>query len=415
MKRLRTLPIYLALLAVCALFLFPFYWVVISSLKSVAGMDLEPPSMVPAEQLTVDLKAATKQQVFSADGAEWLRLVRSPDLLAGGQVKGAYCLQLKDGAATKLVQWFADDKVKPSPWPAPELDLKAVPVNAVRGKNLAVVAKLVRQTDNGFSELLFTAAAQSGPLGAVAVLKDVPHQDIRFFSAHWDNFAKALKGPEASIGTKSSGFLLFMRNSLFISVMAVIGQILSSSFVAFGFARLNFKGRNVLFVILLATLMVPAQVTLIPLFSIYKSIGWIDSFLPLIVPQFTAGAFNVFLIRQFMLGLPKELDESAEIDGANAFHIYRRIILPNCAPVLIIVGLFTFVASWQDVLGPLIYLDNPNYRTVSLGLEYFRSPYVDNRPLLMAGALLSMIPVACLFLIAQRYIMSGIATTGLKG
>ena len=415
MKRLRTLPIYLALIAVSILFLFPFYWVVISSLKSVAGMDLEPPSMLPAEQLTVDLKAATSQRVFAADGNEWLRLAHSKDLLAGGPAEGNYYLQLKDGKATKLVQWFTDDKVKPSTWPKPEIDLKAVPVNSIRSKNLAVVAKVVRQTDNGFSELLFTTTAQSGPLGNVSVLKDVPHQDIRFFSAHWDNFSKALKGPEASIGTKSSGFLLFMRNSLFISVMAVLGQILSSSFVAFGFARVNFKGRNTLFVILLATLMVPAQVTLIPLFSIYKSIGWIDSFLPLIVPQFTAGAFNVFLIRQFMLGLPKELDESAEIDGANAFHIYRKIILPNCGPVLIIVGLFTFVASWQDVLGPLIYLDNPNYRTVSLGLEYFRSPYVDNRPLLMAGALLSMIPVACLFLVAQRYIMSGIATTGLKG
>jgi multiple sugar transport system permease protein len=467
MKPLRTLPIYLALIAVSILFLFPFYWVVISSLKSVAGMDLEPPSMLPAEQLTVDLKAATSQRVFAADGNEWLRLAQSPNLLDTNQTgrdeheehpspkplstvskippqgnersesvrevgevrtgsegqnrssqrsqfNGAYYLQLKDGKATKLVQWFTDDKVKPSTWPKPEIDLKAVPVNSIRNENLAVVAKVVRQTDSGFSELLFTATAQSGPLGNVSVLKDVPHQDIRFFSAHWDNFSKALKGPEASIGTKSSGFLLFMRNSLFISVMAVLGQILSSSFVAFGFARVNFKGRNTLFVILLATLMVPAQVTLIPLFSIYKSIGWIDSFLPLILPQFTAGAFNVFLIRQFMLGLPKELDESAEIDGANAFHIYRTIILPNCGPVLIIVGLFTFVASWQDVLGPLIYLDNPNYRTVSLGLEYFRSPYVDNRPLLMAGALLSMIPVACLFLIAQRYIMSGIATTGLK-
>jgi multiple sugar transport system permease protein len=285
----------------------------------------------------------------------------------------------------------------------------------VKGTKLAVVAKMVRQSENGYSQLLFTTSAKSGGLGPISVMKDVPYRDIRYFSAHWDNFAKALKGPEASIGTKSSGFLLFMRNSFFISTMAVLGQILSSSLVAFGFARLHFKGRNALFVILLATLMVPAQVTLIPLFTIYKSLGWIDSFLPLIVPQFTAGAFNVFLIRQFMLGLPKELDESAEIDGANAFRIYRSIVFPNCAPVLIIVGLFTFVASWQDVLGPLIYLDNPNYRTVSLGLEYFRSPYVDNRPLLMAGALLSMIPVACLFLVAQRYIMSGIATTGLKG
>jgi multiple sugar transport system permease protein len=206
-----------------------------------------------------------------------------------------------------------------------------------------------------------------------------------------------------------------MRNSLFLAVIAVFGQIVSSSIVAFGFSRVSFRYRDVLFVVLLATLMIPAQVTLIPLFTIYKSIGWLDSFLPLVVPQFTAGAFNVFLIRQFMIGLPRELDESAEIDGASLWTIFRRIIFPNCSPVFIVVGLFTFVASWQDVLGPLIYLDNPNYRTISLGLEYFRSPYVDNRPLLLAGALLSMLPVALLFLVAQRHILSGIATTGMKG
>ena len=213
MKRLRTLPIYLALIAVSILFLFPFYWVVISSLKSVAGMDLEPPSMLPAEQLTVDLEAQTNQRIFSADGNEWLRLAQSTNLLDANQtgraeqdahsslkplstvrevgevrtgregqdhsrqrsnMNGAYYLQLKDGKATKLVQWYTDDKVKPSTWPKAEIDLKAVPVNSIRGKNLAVVAKLVRQTDNGFSELLFTAPAQSGPLGSIAVQKDVP-------------------------------------------------------------------------------------------------------------------------------------------------------------------------------------------------------------------------------------------------
>ena len=131
-------------------------------------------------------------------------------------------------------------------------------------------------------------------------------------------------------------------------------------------------------------------------------------------PNLTAGAFNVFLMRQFLLGIPKELDESAVIDGASAWRVYWSVVLPNCVPVLVVVGLFTFVASWQDVLGPLIYLDNPAMRTVPLGLEYFRSPYVDNRPLLLAGAVLSIIPVLLLFLIAQRYILAGIATTGLK-
>ncbi|HWD40664.1 MAG TPA: carbohydrate ABC transporter permease [Fimbriimonas sp.] len=414
MKRLRTVPIYVALLLVCTLFVFPFYWVIISALKSVHGLDLEPPAMYPAEQLTVKKTVSTANREFEADGSDWLRLARSDDLLGSGK-HGAYYLHLDGEKPSQLVSWFGDSAVKPVRPKATEIKLDSVPVHEASGKRVAVVAKSVRQNDNGFDELLFTASPQEGALGDTQILKNVPHQEIRYFSAHFDNFAKALKGPEASIGTESSGFLLFMRNSLFIAVMAVVGQLFSSSLVAFGFARTRFKGRELLFIILIATLMVPAQVTLIPLFTIYKSLGWVDSFLPLIVPQFTAGAFNVFLMRQFMLGFPRELDESAEIDGASPWRTYRSIIFPNCTPVLIVVGLFTFVASWQDVLGPLIYLDNPKYRTVSLGLEYFRSPYVDNRPLLMAGAVLSMIPVAILFLVAQRYIMSGIATTGMKG
>lgn len=414
MKRAKLLPIYFALLAVSLLFLFPFYWVVSSSLKSVAGISLEPPSMYPSEQLTVKKSCSSQGALFKSNGSDWFLLQRRKDLLDGKPGAGAYYLQLKEDKPSQLVSWLPDRSVQPITERATSIVFDNIPVTEVAGGRAALVAKMVRQKDNGFDELIFTTEAKSGPLNGIRVLKNAKHKEIRYFSAHWDNYAKALQGPEASIGGKSSGFLLFMRNSLFIACFAVFGQILSSSLVAFGFARLNFKGRDILFVILIATLMIPAQVTLIPLFTIYKSLGWVDSFLPLIVPQFTAGAFNVFLIRQFMLSFPRELDESAEIDGAGPWSIYSHIIFPNCTPVLIVVGLFTFVAAWQDVLGPLIYLDNPNYRTVSLGLEYFRSPYVDNRPLLMAGAVLSMLPVAALFLVAQRYIMSGIVTTGMK-
>lgn len=370
--------------------------------------------MIPAERLVVSLKAATKNRVVEAEGTSWLLLCASPDLIAGANQAGEYCLQIDKGKPTQLVKWFPSAAARLKPFGSPSLELTAVPVNLVNGERVAVAAKMVRQKEQGFDELIFTSPYAGGELGQLKVLRNVQHQDIRYFSAHPENFAAALKGPDTAANGPSSGFLLFMRNSLMISILAVLGQILSGSLVAYGFARLSFKGRDTLFVILLATLMVPAQVTLIPLFSVYKSLGWIDSFLPLIVPHFTAGAFNVFLIRQFMLGLPRELDESAELDGATPFRVFRSVILPNCGPVLIVVGLFTFVAAWQDVMGPLIYLDNPAYRTVSLGLEYFRSPYVDNRPLLMAGALLSMLPVAIIFLFVQRYILAGIATTGMK-
>lgn len=411
MSRLRLLPAYLALVAIGALFLFPFYWVVISSLKSVDGISLRPPSLYPAEAKVVDL--ATTAPIGTLGDETWMELTPSKDLLdTNATSEGAYWLQIDKGAPTQLVKWLPNGQVKIGAVPKPKFE--KVHVYAINDKEYALIAKMVRQGEERFDEVLFGVPLGQRSFAAVQAFLNPKNSELRSFSAHPENYANALKGPEASIGGQSSGFLHFMRNSLFISTMAVLGQILSSSLVAFGFSRMQFKGREFLFVLLIATLMVPAQVTLIPLFTIYKSLGWIDTFLPLIVPHFTAGAFNVFLIRQFMLTLPHELDESASLDGATPFRVYRSIIFPMCAPVLIVVGLFTFVGTWQDVMGPLIYLDNPNYRTVTLGLEFFRSPYVDNRPLLMAGAVLSMIPVAGLFLVAQRHIMSGIATTGLK-
>lgn len=412
-QRFRLLPAYAALTAVSILFLFPFYWVVVSSLKSTKGMDLKPPALYPAEAAEAPLRVEA-DRVVEADGHRWIRLADSPDLLGDADEPGSYLLRLEGGKPTQLVAWLPTSSVRPAEDAAP-VDFDGVPVHRFGGEERLLVAKVVRQReDGGFDEVLFTVPRAERTLREVRAEKNAEHREVRVFKPRWQNYPEALKGPEATIGGESQGFLLFLRNSLFISSMAVLGQILSSSMVAFGFARLQFKGRETLFVLLLATLMIPGAVTTIPLFGIYKSIGWIDTFLPLIVPHFTAGAFNVFLIRQFLLTIPRELDESAMIDGASPWRIYRSVVLPNCASVLIVVGLFTFVATWQDVMGPLIYLDDPAHRTVTLGLEFFRSPYVDNRHLLMTGAVLAMVPVAILFLIGQRFILSGIATTGMK-
>jgi multiple sugar transport system permease protein len=377
-----------------------------------------PPAYYPCEDSTVDIKVPAKGRIFSATGSLWLKLCESPDLVSKSAGSGGYYLKLNQNQPTSLVEWLSDDQVKSEIVPQDTVDFSKTASHRVKGikQPVAVLARLVRTGSNGFDEIIFTA-----PLGVSTLteylkpLLNVKHKPIRDFSPRWANYKETMKGPEATFGEKSTGFAVFMRNSLFISIFAVIGQIFSSSFVAYGFSRIEFKGREFLFVLVLATMMIPMQVTLIPLFAIYKSLGWIDTFLPLIVPHFTAGAFNVFLMRQYMLTLPKELDESAEIDGCGAIRRYFYIILPNSIPVLIVVAIFTFVYTWQDVLGPLIYLDNPAYRTVTLGLEYFRSPYIDNRHLLMTGAVLAMLPVAILFIFLQKYIMSGIATTGIKG
>ena len=411
---------YALLLGVSAVLLFPFYWVLISSVKTLDGLSMTPPSLTPSEYRTDRL--TVEGEAVEAEGQRWFRLATSRDLLGEGDqpaspAPGAYYVRLDDGAPSQLTRWLPDSAVTAArPATAAFGSSRAVELGG--GVEVLIAARMVRPTDAGTEEVLFTAPAGAG--GAVEaagldVLRNVPYEDLRELAVRWENYPETLRGPEASFGEESTGFLTFSRNSLFISLMAVLGQVLSSSLVAYAFARLRFRGREVLFVLLLATMMIPGQVTLIPMFSIYKALGWIDTFLPLIVPHFTAGAFNVFLLRQYMLTIPRELDESAAIDGAGPVRTFWSVILPNCVPVLIVVGLFTFVATWQDLLGPLIYLDNPDYRTVTLGLEYFRSPYVDNRHLLMTGAVLAMLPVAVLFLFFQRYIISGIATTGLKG
>lgn len=411
--------LYALLLGVSAVLLFPFYWVLISSVKTVEGLSMSPPALYPSEYRKQDLTLDARERTVEVDGETWFRLATSPDLMKeqnGASGSGAYYVRLLDDVPSQLTQWWPDSAVTPVVG-LDSLTFAQARVSRLTDEKRTVViaARMVRPREGGFDELLFVAPEVGLASGDLEICKNVAYEDLRGWKTRLENYPETLRGPEASFGEESTGFLTFSRNSFFISFMAVLGQILSSSLVAFAFARLRFRGREILFVLLLATMMIPGQVTLVPLFSIYKSLGWIDTFLPLIVPHFTAGAFNVFLLRQYMLTLPKELDESASIDGCGPLRTYFYVILPNCVPVLIVVGLFTFVATWQDMLGPLIYLDNPDYRTVTLGLEYFRSPYVDNRHLLMTGAVLAMLPVAILFLFFQRYIISGVATTGLKG
>ncbi len=210
-------------------------------------------------------------------------------------------------------------------------------------------------------------------------------------------------------------FTTYIVNTLTISVLSCLGATMSSSLVAFAFARLRFPGRGPLFLLCLATMMVPAQVTMIPTFILFKNLGWYDTFYPLIVPAFLGGgAYNIFLMRQFFMSIPYEMDEAAKIDGCSNFGVYWRILLPLCKPALTTVAVFAFVYNWMDYLNPLIYLDSNSKKTLSLGLKNFVSLYGQDYHLLMAASLLVSIPIAIIFLVGQRYFIQGIATTGLK-
>ncbi|MDQ0207244.1 carbohydrate ABC transporter permease [Alkalicoccobacillus murimartini] len=225
-----------------------------------------------------------------------------------------------------------------------------------------------------------------------------------------------LNYPEGWAGFGGVGFDVYFKNSLFVTSSVVVGAILSSSIVAYGFARLRFKFKKVLFACLISTVMLPMQITLIPQYILFQQFNWVNTFYPLIVPAFLGGTpFFIFLLIQFIRGIPKELDEAAIIDGCSTFGVFWRIILPLLKPALVTVAIFAFMWSWDDFLSPLIYLNSSEIHTISLGLRNFMDAEAGTSwgPLLAMSSL-SLLPQLILFMFFQRYLVEGIATTGIK-
>lgn len=222
----------------------------------------------------------------------------------------------------------------------------------------------------------------------------------------WENFARVFQ---------EVPFARFTLNTLLIVFWNVVGSLLSTILIAYGFARLRFPGRDKLFLLLLSTLMIPYQITLVPRFILFAKLDWINTYLPLIVPAFTGNAFMIFMVRQYMMSIPMDLDEAAIIDGATRWQILWKIIVPLSKPVLALVVVFTFTWVWNDFMSPLIYLNDPDTFTVSLGLNFFRGAKETSWELLMAASLLATLPPLLVFFFAQRRLVGGIAATGLKG
>lgn len=222
----------------------------------------------------------------------------------------------------------------------------------------------------------------------------------------WENYVDAM--------TKAD-FGRYFLNTTIITLVDIVAKVMSCSLVAFAFARLRWWGRDVLFMVMLSTLMLPQQVTLIPQFIIYRQLGWIDTFLPLIVPNLFGGPFFTFLLRQFFLSIPTDLDDAARIDGCSSWSVYWRIILPLSRPALMMVAIYVFNITWNDFFGPLIYLHNRNNYTISLGLQAFQTQAGPEWHLIMAASLVAMLPVLILFFFGQRYFIQGVVFSGVKG
>lgn len=252
-----------------------------------------------------------------------------------------------------------------------------------------------------FYVMLAISLKSESELGSTTIWAWPVHVTFENFKYVWEN-------PNVS-------FLLFLRNTTFISFASTFGVLFSSSLVAYGFARLRFPGRDRLFLLLLSTMMLPGIVTMIPTYVIYAKIGWVNSFLPLTVPAFFGGgAFNIFLLRQFIMGIPAELDEAAILDGANHWTIFSRIILPLSGAALATVGILSFMGSWKDFMGPLLYLNDPELQTNELGLSTYNALQSSKWHLIMAGSTMVMIPIVILFFVGQRYFVKGLAMTGGK-
>lgn len=279
----------------------------------------------------------------------------------------------------------------------------------------STVGKIVRSG----AVYAFLAAVSLAFLIPLAWMLSVSLQDVRGVFAQpfiwipaqprWENYS------EVATLIPLGRYLL---NTVIVTALVLIGTLLSCSLVAYGFSRIRFRGRTLLFGLCLATMMLPGQVTMIPLYILFSRLGWVDTLWPLIVPAFFGSPFYIFLLRQFFLTIPREYDEAARLDGAGRFRIYWSIILPLARPALITVALFTFIGTWNDFFTPLIYINSPENATLTLGLNMLKSQIVGTGMtqwhLLMAAACMVMVPNILLFMLGQKYLVKGIAMGGMR-
>lgn len=231
---------------------------------------------------------------------------------------------------------------------------------------------------------------------------------------NWESYIDAITYGSDKVGFIP--FLVYARNTLLLAILGVAGTLFSNSVVAYSFSRLRWPGRDIAFAVTLATMMVPFPVLMVPIYELFKNLGWIGTFRPLWVPTFFGSAFSIFLLRQFFRTIPFELSEAAKLDGASEWRIFMEVIVPLSKPALAVIALFHFMHTWNDFLGPLIYLQDQQTFTLSLGLQFYQSQHGGTQwNLLMAASTLVVAPVILLFFFTQKQFIQGIASTGLKG
>jgi multiple sugar transport system permease protein len=368
MRALARISLHVVLLAGAAVFLLPLLWMLSTALK-------------PAEQTTAVPPRWLPLRYFAGEGAG------RREVVPGAWVTAPSVWAVPDGAT--------------APVALPEGDVRDGVWTPAGGRRVPVrVAYHAAATpESPWREI---ADARTGRRELVSA-----NTITSRFSPRWENFAGAIGAMQH--------FWRYLGNTVLLCVLNVAGTVLSSALAAYGFARLEWRGRDRVFAVLLATMMVPFPVVMVPLYALFRELGWVGTLRPLWVGAFCAGAFNVFLLRQFFRTIPKELSEAARIDGCGEFRIFWQIILPLCRPALIVVALFTFLGTWNDFLGPLIYLTDQRDFTLALALQSMQAKSgLTDWHYLMAASTLVILPTIALFFAAQRHFVEGIAVTGGK-
>jgi len=384
-KTTKRFVIYGLLGGMACLFLVPFVWLVITSLKPIEQSTAMPPTWIP--------------RAYYAD-------------VGAGRTE--VTLDYRATQAGAVVEWLAGEQAG-----------KIVFVSEEQLVGLAATGEavlVVQRVDAGWWRAT-EKPVRSAAVGAPPRWRFVPDAAVESRVAfRWGNYPDALnrldggtEDPAALGASHRVSFWRFTANSLIVCVLGVIGTVLSNAIVAYGFARIRWRGRDAFFAVTLATMMVPFPVLMVPLYSVFKELGMIGTLMPLWVPAFFGSAFNIFLMRQFFRAIPEELSEAARIDGCSEWTIFWRIILPLSKPVLATAGVLHFLHAWNDFLGPLLYLTRKETFPLSLALQSFQA---QNGGVqwhhLMAASAVTIVPVVVLFFFAQRTFVQGIATTGSK-
>ncbi|MDA3822189.1 MAG: ABC transporter permease subunit [Bacteroidales bacterium] len=375
---------------------------VTTSLKTPTEIFTIPPKWVPISQVSWDYEPSIKTQaggtVKIVKGTQGTKVV---EIRKGKKLLKAYTIQ-----PTGIVKVRTGQVVKV------DSEIATMPKKGTVKITETFDKRIVIQVLDGKKRILDEANVPQGTKMRV-IDGDVVKvgQKLATIPPQWRNYMDAW-APKAL----SETFNRYLLNTIIVTVCGIIGVVFSSSFVAYGFARFSFPFRDPLFLIMVSTMMIPIQVTMIPTFILFKYLGWIDTFAPLIIPAFFGGgAFNIFLMRQFFMTIPYELDDAAKIDGCNYFQIFTIIMIPLVKPAMATVAIFGFVYNWNDFLNPLIYLNSSSNFTLALGLQTFTTMYGSSYHLMMAASTIVLFPILIVFFLGQRFFIEGVATSGLKG